>query len=90
MGGPFPCTPFLLFRDAQPENAVRRSPGPVRVREGRPVAELRDLLVSLRRRDDLLAKIAARMAVTAGIGAWEQARLPDNIFDCIGSRFAFT
>lgn len=31
------------------------------VREGRPVAELRDLLLSLRRRDDLLAKIAARI-----------------------------
>jgi hypothetical protein len=31
------------------------------VREGRPVVELRDLLLSLRRRDDLLAKIAARI-----------------------------
>ncbi len=30
------------------------------------------------------------LAVTAGIGAWEQARLPDKIFDYIGSRFAYT
>jgi hypothetical protein len=30
------------------------------------------------------------LAVTAGIGAWEQMRMPDKIFDYIGSRFAYT
>jgi hypothetical protein len=26
------------------------------------------------------------LAITAGIGAWEQMKMPDNIFDYIGSR----
>ena len=29
------------------------------------------------------------LAITAGIGAWEQMKLPDNIFDYIGSRLAY-
>ena len=30
------------------------------------------------------------LAVTAGIGAWEQMKMPDKVFDYIGSRFAYT
>ncbi|HEX3188129.1 MAG TPA: hypothetical protein VHQ94_25250, partial [Pyrinomonadaceae bacterium] len=29
------------------------------------------------------------LAITAGIGAWEQMQMPDNIFDYIGSRLAY-
>jgi TIR domain len=29
------------------------------------------------------------LAITAGIGAWEQAKLPERIFDYIGSRLAY-
>lgn len=29
------------------------------------------------------------LAITAGIGAWEQMKMPDNIFDYIGSRLAY-
>jgi hypothetical protein len=29
------------------------------------------------------------LAVTAGIGAWEQMKMPDKVFDYIGSRFAY-
>lgn len=29
------------------------------------------------------------LAVTAGVGAWEQSKLPDKIFDHIGSRLAY-
>jgi len=29
------------------------------------------------------------LAVTAGFGAWEQMKMPDRIFDYIGSRLAY-
>ena len=29
------------------------------------------------------------LAITAGIGAWEQMKMPENIFDYIGSRLAY-
>ncbi|HEX5884251.1 MAG TPA: TIR domain-containing protein [Pyrinomonadaceae bacterium] len=29
------------------------------------------------------------LAITAGMGAWEQAKLPDRVFDYIGSRLAY-
>jgi hypothetical protein len=29
------------------------------------------------------------LAVTAGFGAWEQAKMPEKIFDYIGSRLVY-
>ena len=29
------------------------------------------------------------LAITAGIGAWEQMKMPENIFEYIGSRLAY-
>jgi hypothetical protein len=29
------------------------------------------------------------LAITAGMGAWEQMKMPDRIFDFVGSRLAY-